>query len=286
MSADKPLRVSVVVPAHNRPEHLPAAIRSALAQTLTPVEVIVVDDCSDTDIRPALDGFDERVRFVRLPANRGANAARNAGVSAAVGDVVAFLDDDDRWLPEKLAAQVRLLAQGYEAAICGWQFDVTGRAQVHRTTEITENMLRRGNPYCGTSGLLAWRHVFVAEPFDETLKKGQDWDIFVRLAQRRPLAYVPRSLFWRPSSEHPSITQGAYEASPSELLLRARTVRKHRSWLGEREYRRLLARNLLTGVRRRKQKYRYVYAAVKEAGPVATVRVISELARRRRGFES
>lgn len=285
MPTDKSLRVSVIVPAHNRPAFLPSAIRSALEQTLTPSEVIVVDDCSDSDIRTALQGFDERVRYLRLRENRGANAARNAGVAAARGDVVAFLDDDDRWLPDKLATQVPLLARGYEASICGWQFELGGKPQVQAVTEITDDMLRRGNPYCGTSGLVAWRHVVGEVPFDETLQKGQDWDIFVRLAQRQPLAYVPRSLFWRPSSEHESITQGARDVSPAELLRRAKTVMKHRDWLGERHYRHLLATNLLTGFRRRKNKHRYVFAALKEAGPAATFRAVVALRRRRHKHE-
>ncbi|WP_344650656.1 glycosyltransferase family 2 protein [Cryptosporangium japonicum] len=101
--------MSVVIPTRNRPELVVRAVRSALAQTLRNLEVVVVVDGPDPATRAALDGIgDDRVRAVELVESGGAPDARNAGVGAARGEWTAFLDDDDEWLPEKLATQLAL----------------------------------------------------------------------------------------------------------------------------------------------------------------------------------
>ncbi len=105
MPATAPLTVSVVIPAYNRAHTIGRAIESALAQTRRPAEVIVVDDRSTDDTREVLADWQRRqplVRPVFRATNGGPAGARNAGVTAARGDVIAFLDSDDVWLPEHL----------------------------------------------------------------------------------------------------------------------------------------------------------------------------------------
>ncbi|MEF8853183.1 MAG: glycosyltransferase family A protein [Haloarculaceae archaeon] len=109
-------RVSVVVPTYNRPDKLRRAVETVQEQTYQPVELVVVDDHSETPATDALAGLDlsalDAVTTVRHEENRGANAARNTGIRRASGAFVAFLDDDDRWEPEKLARQVAALEAG------------------------------------------------------------------------------------------------------------------------------------------------------------------------------
>jgi glycosyltransferase involved in cell wall biosynthesis len=95
--------LSIVIPTHNRPEELRGAVESALAQTLPDVEVVIVDDASDP---PVEAGGDPRVTCVRLDENVGLSAARNAGLAAARGRWVTFLDDDNRLLPEMAAVSL------------------------------------------------------------------------------------------------------------------------------------------------------------------------------------
>lgn len=93
---------SVVIPAFNAEGTIARALQSCIDQTLSPVEIIVVDDASrDQTIRIA-EGFGERVRVIRLPENKGVAFARNAGWDAATGDYIAFLDSDDEWYADKL----------------------------------------------------------------------------------------------------------------------------------------------------------------------------------------
>jgi glycosyltransferase involved in cell wall biosynthesis len=99
--------LSVVIPTRNRVRLVCEAIESALNQRIGQVEVIVVDDGSTDDTASMLArSFASRIELVRLPTRRGAGAARNAGVRLARGELVAFLDDDDLWLPGKLDAEL------------------------------------------------------------------------------------------------------------------------------------------------------------------------------------
>src|SRR4051794_10354756 len=92
--------VSVIVPAYNYERYLSLAIESALAQTHSPLEVIVVDDGSTDDTPRVLAAYGDRIRAIRQP-NQGAGAARNTGIAASRGDYLAFLDSDDLWRRDK-----------------------------------------------------------------------------------------------------------------------------------------------------------------------------------------
>jgi glycosyltransferase involved in cell wall biosynthesis len=100
--------VTVIIPTINRPQLVERAVRSALDQTLTDIEVMVVVDGPDDATTTVLGRIDDpRVRIVPLPANVGAGGARNAGVARAGAVWIALLDDDDEWMPAKLEAQLR-----------------------------------------------------------------------------------------------------------------------------------------------------------------------------------
>src|SRR5437870_5691947 len=98
--------VSVILPTFNRSGSLPAAISSVLNQSITNLELIVVDDASTEDIEGLVSDIrDDRLKYIRRAVNGGAAAARNTGLAAATGDYIAFQDSDDLWLPGKLETQ-------------------------------------------------------------------------------------------------------------------------------------------------------------------------------------
>ncbi len=104
--------LSVVIPTWNRAPLVCEAVESALSQRIGEVEVIVVDDGSTDDTSNILTrNFGSRIHLLRLPSRRGVGAARNAGIRQASGELLAFLDSDDLWLPGKLDAELRVLEQ-------------------------------------------------------------------------------------------------------------------------------------------------------------------------------
>jgi glycosyltransferase involved in cell wall biosynthesis len=183
-------KVSVIVPCYNRGDRVVACVESALRQTFEDIEVVVVDDHSSDDTRERVGSIpDPRVRYLRHDVNRGGNAARNTGIAAARGELIAFLDSDDRWAPDKLERQVRLLQErGGRYGLCytwvilrdpsGEELGRTGRAIDGLAVPelLVENSI-------GTfSSVVARRDLLVqVGGLDEKMRSCQDWDLYVRL---------------------------------------------------------------------------------------------------------
>ncbi|MDD1764949.1 MAG: glycosyltransferase family 2 protein [Methanomassiliicoccales archaeon] len=117
--AESPGLVSVIIPTYNRPELLARAIRSAIGQTYRDLEIIVVDDGSQ---RQVVEGVgDTRVKYLKHESNEGVSAARNTGIHHSSGRYIAFLDDDDEWMPEKTELQLEDLKKKgsrYKVSYC------------------------------------------------------------------------------------------------------------------------------------------------------------------------
>lgn len=183
--------VSIIVPARNYGPFVAAAVQSALEQSYSRVEVIVVDDGSTDDTPQVLTSFGDRIRILRLDG-RGVAAARNAGLAAAGGTYVLFLDADDLLLPQGLAHLVRRLHSlpGVGAAYGSWyQCDTRlGRAFLVRSPIGAGPILPRlllGNMVATPTAMLLRREVVVAAGgFDETLSFTADWELWLRLASR------------------------------------------------------------------------------------------------------
>ena len=136
-------RVSVIIPAYNASETVGAAIDSVLAGSYDDVEVVVCNDASTDDTAAVVEAHpDPRVRLIEAPRNGGPATARNLARAAATGELLAFLDADDRWLPQFLTGQVRChddhVAQGRRVGIVAcdaWLVDAGG-ARVGRHSEL------------------------------------------------------------------------------------------------------------------------------------------------------
>ena len=200
--------VSVVIPTYNRAQLLCRAIRSVLRQTYTHLECIVVDDGSTDDTAQIVRQFaDDRLLYLRHETNRGGSAARNTGIQNASGNYLAFLDSDDEWLPAKLEKQLQSLQSCSEhvgAVHCQFYavFDATGdRIKVKKPLNFRGDVYQRllqGENQSSTSLFLVRRECFkTCGLFDEELTSFQDYDMWLRIAQRyhfecveEPLAVV------------------------------------------------------------------------------------------------
>ena len=178
--------ISVVIPTFNRPEATSRAIHSALVQSWKPDEIIVVDDGSTPPFQKTFPSSkDPKVKILTLPENRGASAARQAGIDVAQGDFIAFLDSDDQWLPHKLAAQMELLARtpGLTAVSCGWAEE--GDRSKERIPIPCDNAegFASGCWFAPGSTVILPRSSFaIVGPFDPDLRRLEDLDWFLRFA--------------------------------------------------------------------------------------------------------
>jgi len=184
--------VTVVIPAYNAARYIAATLSSVLSQTFRDFEVIVVNDGSpDTvDLERALDPFISSIRYIKQP-NGGPSSARNAGIRQAFGKYIAFLDSDDLWRPEHLENLTAALRNDASLGLIysngvhivndrpfGIAFDRTPQKE-----PITFESLVREESTVGTSGTVADRQALMdAGLFDETLRRCEDYDLWLRMA--------------------------------------------------------------------------------------------------------
>jgi glycosyltransferase involved in cell wall biosynthesis len=219
-----PPEVTVVVPTRFRPELLTRAVRSALAQTVADIEVLVVVDGPDEETHAALKELgDPRVRPIGLPERGGAPNARNVGAREAAAPWVAFLDDDDEWLPEKLRVQLDL------AAGAGVPMPVVATRLISRTPRADSVMPRRlpapgeplseyltvrrglfyGDGFIQTSTIMAPAVLARRVPFAVGLRRQQelDWTLRVLRQDGTALVYADRPLvLWHQDEDRDRIS--------------------------------------------------------------------------------
>jgi glycosyltransferase involved in cell wall biosynthesis len=186
--------ISVIIPTFGRQIRVEKAIASILRQTglqENVLEIVVVDDGSPSPI--ILGEADARIKLVRLEANEGPAAARNAGIRASSGDYLAFLDSDDCWLPGKLSAQLDFLKslesshdRSRLAAVCGFYYPKWPRGPLEARMPRPATGLTEFVGGCWSapgSTLLAHRSVFDRVGLqDERLRRLEDYDWFLRFA--------------------------------------------------------------------------------------------------------
>lgn len=194
--------VGVVIPTRDRPAQLREAIASVLAQDYPgSLQVVVVYDGVPADL--SLAGDDGRVTVLANDRTPGLAGARNCGVLASHTDLVAFCDDDDRWMPGKLRAQVAAMraSAGAEFASCGIAVLFEGKStdRLAGVAQVTHrDLLRSRMVMVHSSTYLAWRAALLdgIGLVNETIPGGQneDWDLALRAARRRPIVNVDQPL--------------------------------------------------------------------------------------------
>ncbi len=184
--------VSIITPTYNRAQYIKEAIESVISQTYSDWELIVVDDGSTDQTFEILDKYtkqDKRIRYIRQ-SNSGPSAARNTALAQANGKYIAFIDDDDRWLPEKLEIQVKLMESDPKIGFCYVRFQVYKKIQ---------NKLEKGTlfPQFLAAKFEDLFDVFIAPSstifrkscldqvgwFSSKYNRSEDFDLWLRVAQ-------------------------------------------------------------------------------------------------------
>ncbi len=247
--------VSVIIPAYNAERYIADAIESALGQTLPPYEIIVVDDGSTDGTADVVRRYGEPVRLL-LQRNRGPAAARNRGLMEARGEFVAFLDADDVWTRRNLELQVAALTASPRACLSYGRIQwFSGRPSASLSeTEPSHDPQPAGD----VLPVLVLRHLWATPAvvvrrgavlsvggFDDALRIGEDYDLWLRLASGGPVAYVPyRVAACRVHGSSATQTSPYYTTPPEWAVIRRclHRVPGLRECVGARELRRRASR--------------------------------------------
>lgn len=191
--------VSVVIPTYNRCKTLQRALDSVLLQSHMPDEVIVIDDGSNDNTSTMINTKFPNVQYY-IQSNKGVSCARNAGISKAKGDWIAFLDSDDEWLPDKLKMQQSALAKEAEMKICHTE-EIWIRND-KRVNPMNKHKKKGGwifqhcLPLCvmSPSSILIHRTIFDdVGLFDESLPACEDYDLWLRITAKYPVLFIDQA---------------------------------------------------------------------------------------------
>ena len=196
--------VSVVIPTFNRAQKVVRAVSSVFSQTFADVEIIVVDDGSTDGTKKAVEQFGDRVTYVAHSSNLGVSAARNTGIKKSNTPLIAFLDSDDHWFPEKLAVQVGFFNAHPETVAC--QTEELWIRNGIRVNPMKKHLKPSGNIFkpslklCLVSpSAVMLKQCLLDEvgSFDEDLPVCEDYDLWLRISCRYPIHRIRESLVVR-----------------------------------------------------------------------------------------
>ncbi len=234
-------RISVILPVYNRANALPRAVRSVLDQRFADFELVIVDDGSaDESLAVARSFEDNRVQVIQLGQNRGPSAARNAGIRKARAPLIAFLDSDDSYLPDKLECVVAEFDHRAELDLLVDSFlkvQPSGKQVVRRNPIIEEpNAFRRAlftrRLWKATPAITVRRDIILrAGLFDEDLRWLEDFDLLIRISELGKCAST-NAVCWVKYWD-PNAISGGEDLVEANVEL----ARRHPCYLSVREYR-------------------------------------------------
>ena len=188
--------VSVIIPVYNSASYISTAVDSVLNQSYKNLEIIIVDDGSEDNIGEAIEKYGHKVRYI-CQKNEGPAAARNLGIRNAAGDLIAFLDSDDEWLPQKLELSVRYMENESigmvfsSALLCSKTNDalMEYKCSMNSTSDIRRSLLRECSIILPT---VVVRKAVLDNVgvFNEDLLFGEDWELFYRIARKHSLKAI------------------------------------------------------------------------------------------------
>lgn len=198
--------VSIIIPTYNRADVIANSIQSILDQTYKQYELLIVDDGSTDDTASVIESlYNERIRYIKLPENKGVAAARNEGIRQAKYDYIAFQDSDDYWHKDKLEKQMDFLTKHPEIALlyCPYECQKNDGSVIivpnndiplsEKQGNIYEYMLRRNT--IGTPSVLLRKEALDKSGyFNETLTCLEDWELFLRISKHCEIAFLDEVL--------------------------------------------------------------------------------------------
>lgn len=214
--------VSAIITTHNRVKLLQRAVESVFEQTYSNIELIVIDDASIDGTKKYCESCSFRYVHISKSESKGGNYARNLGIRLAVGEYIAFLDDDDYWLPNKIEKQVALIeSKDCELVHCGRRLEIVKPDRI-----VYKDLLPNPNHWgdmnkkillticTTTTNILVKRQALLdVGLFDEKLAFWQEYELTIRLAQRAPFYFVnePLSVYRVDRSDNQRLTNKYYE---------------------------------------------------------------------------
>ncbi len=275
--------VTCVITTYNRSSLVSRAIDSAINQTYPNIEIIVIDDHyseSYAEVREKYSQYNN-VRFFRNDKNMGLAASRNRGISLAKSPYVAFLDDDDQWLPSKIEIQVKFLTENPKYVACS----------SHHIESISKKVIGPNIEHLEQSDIVCFNIIGppsklmidsnkVAISFDENAKHAEDWDFYIRLLKLGPVFMIKQPLIIYDTVHFGRMTTGFAKLTIEGIQAKAHMTYKNRALIGENNFKERMAEYYLNGIFQRNGKFKFMQNVYKEIGFLPIIKVFSNKLKR------
>jgi glycosyltransferase involved in cell wall biosynthesis len=205
LTAKKSL-ISIIIPTYNRPELLRKAIKSVLNQTYKNYEIIIVDDSSLKDNEKVINNYNKKnIKYIKNKSRKGGAYSRNIGIKEAKGELIAFLDDDDEWMPEKLEKQQKVFEKSNYGLVVCYSLDKRyGKVRISKPPQkIDYKYLLKSFNLSSTSSYMVKKEIFnKVGYFDTNLPSAQEYDLALRTVKYYSITTVPEVLMIQHASEN------------------------------------------------------------------------------------
>lgn len=214
------MKVSVIIPTYNRADKLNNCLNSVFNQTYKNIEIIVCDDGSTDNTMEIVKKF-SGVKYIFMENSGGPSKPRNIGIEYATGDVIAFLDSDDQWYPEKLTICTEAISSGFDFVHHNMNVYREGKlikaGNIDKKTHTQKSILQYGNPFMTSSVMLKADIVKEVGLFNESLVNMEDYDYWIRsLSVTNKVETIRKSLGLYTFSKD-SISRGAIKTRLQSL---------------------------------------------------------------------
>ena len=234
--------VSIITPTYNRADTLPATVESVIEQSFSNFEYLIVDDGSTDNTAEVVNGFsDNRIKYIQLQENSGANVARNEGIKRSQGDYITFIDSDDRWFENRLErtvdalestpSEVRGVTHSFESRIEG----EVARRSTMQSGRIQREDLVTDNKIGGFSNVLFDNTIFdQAGLLDEEMPAYQDYEFYLRALQYGDVLGIEDNLCWKQKGSFDKNSEDRISDDvDSKIEGQNRLLEKHGEFLSE-----------------------------------------------------
>jgi glycosyltransferase involved in cell wall biosynthesis len=220
-------RVSVIIPTYNRDNFIRSAIISVLNQTYQDYDIVIVDDGSTDNTELVVNSFScSKIKYIRHKKNMGEAESRNTGITNSNSEFIAFIDDDDEWMPDKLELQIKLMSQcevqigGIYTGVLTIDMEsgkIVDKLIPHKRGYIYNDLLVENCVFTPSTILLKVECFKKVGLFDRTIKYGPDYDMWVRISKEYHYEYIKEPLVKyyihknKLSGNYPKYIEGAEE---------------------------------------------------------------------------
>ncbi|MDV7490487.1 glycosyltransferase family 2 protein [Acinetobacter baumannii] len=189
--------ISVVIPTYNRAHLIKESLQSVLAQTVQPLEIIVVDDFSTDNTEEVVKSLNSPlIKYFKNQRKKGANGARNTGIILSRGEFIAFHDSDDTWLPDKLELQKQVLRNDPNIDMCFCSLRTENSIVIPKRKIKSSDIggLLKLKNFISTQTIFIYRKQALFFLFDEDLRRFQDWDFVLRVSTEKKIYHLDKPL--------------------------------------------------------------------------------------------